>query len=72
MQRKVKFERKVKNSFDAKKKNSVDANQCCGKENMWTYLFINFFLFLWVIFALLDPDPVRIRNTYAKKGEEEL
>jgi hypothetical protein len=20
--------------------------------------FINFFLFLWVIFALLDPDPV--------------
>jgi hypothetical protein len=24
--------------------------------------FINFFLFLWVIFALLDPDPIQIRH----------
>jgi SUMO ligase MMS21 Smc5/6 complex component len=23
--------------------------------------FLNFFLFLWAIFALLDPDPNRIR-----------
>jgi hypothetical protein len=21
--------------------------------------FLNFFLFLWIIFALLDPDPIR-------------
>jgi hypothetical protein len=25
--------------------------------------FLNFFLFLWVIFALLDPDPIQIGNT---------
>jgi hypothetical protein len=23
--------------------------------------FINFFLFLWVIFGIVDPDPIRIR-----------
>jgi hypothetical protein len=44
-----------------------------GLQNM---KFLNFFLFLWVIFALLDPDPliglhpdpirIRIRNTAIK------
>jgi hypothetical protein len=24
--------------------------------------FLDFFLFLWVIFALLDPDPIPIPN----------
>jgi hypothetical protein len=33
-------------------------------------IFLNFCLLLWVIFALLDPDPIRIRiRTTARKGK---
>ncbi len=28
---------------------------------------INFFLLLWVIFALLDPDPDRVRSVVVKE-----
>jgi hypothetical protein len=30
--------------------------------------FINLFIFLWVIFALLDPDPIRIWHRVHNNG----
>jgi hypothetical protein len=33
-----------------------------SKENIQQNMkFLNFFLLFWVIFALLDPDPIRIQ-----------
>ncbi len=36
--------------------------------------YLHFFLFLWVIFALLDPDPIRVRthNTAFKEKPPDL
>jgi hypothetical protein len=34
--------------------------------------FLDFFLFLWVIFALLDPDPIRIPNPDPESGFADL
>jgi hypothetical protein len=49
-----------------------------GHPTLQNMNFLNFFLFLWVIFALLDPDPltrlnpdpieIRIRNPAIKRN----
>ncbi len=41
-----------------------------SKENIQHYMkFLNFFLFLWVIFALLDPDPIDLLQSSGSESE---